>query len=89
MAKLKVIRARAVRATAMLYLLAMALAGPLSASALAESSVDLELVLAVDASGSVDQVRFDLQKQGYAAAFHNPGKPRKWLSSRFMRRSAK
>jgi hypothetical protein len=71
-AKLKVIRARAVRATAMLYLLAMALAGPLSASALAESSVDLELVLAVDASGSVDQVRFDLQKQGYAAAFHNP-----------------
>ena len=35
-------------------------------------SVDLALVLAVDASGSVDQVRFELQKQGYAAAFRHP-----------------
>ena len=33
--------------------------------------VDLQLVLAVDASGSVDQARFDLQKQGYAAAFRS------------------
>jgi Protein of unknown function (DUF1194) len=33
--------------------------------------VDLALVLAVDASGSVDQSRFDLQKEGYAAAFRN------------------
>ena len=29
-------------------------------------------MLAVDASGSVDQVRFELQKQGYAAAFRHP-----------------
>jgi uncharacterized protein DUF1194 len=29
-------------------------------------------VLAVDTSGSVNQYRFDLQKQGYAAAFRNP-----------------
>jgi hypothetical protein len=36
------------------------------------STVDLQLVLAVDASGSVNQARFDLQKQGYAAAFRNP-----------------
>jgi len=36
------------------------------------STVDLQLVLAVDASGSVNQQRFDLQKQGYAAAFRNP-----------------
>ena len=36
------------------------------------STTDLQLVLAVDASGSVNQVRFDLQKQGYAAAFRNP-----------------
>ena len=35
-------------------------------------SVDLALVLAVDASGSVDQVRFELQKQGYVAAFRHP-----------------
>lgn len=34
--------------------------------------VDLSLVLAVDASGSVDQRRFELQKQGYAAAFRSP-----------------
>jgi hypothetical protein len=33
--------------------------------------VDLNLVLAVDASGSVNQVRFDLQKQGYVSAFSN------------------
>ena len=37
------------------------------------SLVDLELVLAVDVSGSVSEDRFDLQKQGYAAAFANPG----------------
>jgi hypothetical protein len=36
------------------------------------TSVDLQLVLAVDASGSVNQQRFELQKQGYAAAFANP-----------------
>jgi hypothetical protein len=34
--------------------------------------VDLALVLAVDASGSVDQFRFELQKQGYVAAFRHP-----------------
>jgi hypothetical protein len=38
----------------------------------AETPVDLQLVLAVDASGSVNQTRFELQKQGYAAAFRNP-----------------
>jgi hypothetical protein len=34
--------------------------------------VDLQLVLAVDASGSVNQYRFELQKQGYVAAFEDP-----------------
>jgi Protein of unknown function (DUF1194) len=43
-----------------------------STSASAQTSVDLQLVLAVDASGSVNQYRFDLQKQGYADAFRNP-----------------
>ena len=33
--------------------------------------VDVALVLAVDASGSVDQTRFDLQKHGYAQAFRS------------------
>ena len=46
------------------------LAAPSSAQS--PQPVDLALVLAVDASGSVDQVRFELQKQGYAAAFRHP-----------------
>src|SRR6266576_3575803 len=46
------------------------LAGAKRAAAAIE--VDLQLVLAVDASGSVSQRRFELQKQGYAAAFRNP-----------------
>src|SRR6185312_11951099 len=33
--------------------------------------VDVALVLAVDASGSVNQTRFDLQKHGYAQAFRS------------------
>ena len=50
---------------------AVLLAGP-SAALAAEVQVDLQLVLAVDASGSVSMRRFDLQKQGYANAFRNP-----------------
>jgi hypothetical protein len=38
----------------------------------AQTIVDLQLVLAVDASGSVDQRRFELQQQGYVAAFRDP-----------------
>jgi len=57
-------------------LFAAALAGvlllALCASARAEERVDLQLVLAVDVSGSVNQVRFELQRDGYAAAFRNP-----------------
>jgi hypothetical protein len=40
--------------------------------ALAQTPVDLLLVLAVDASGSVNRERFELQKRGYAAAFRDP-----------------
>ncbi|HEY5064921.1 MAG TPA: DUF1194 domain-containing protein [Xanthobacteraceae bacterium] len=39
---------------------------------LAPGSVSVALVLAVDTSGSVSMGRFELQKQGYAAAFRNP-----------------
>ena len=35
-------------------------------------AVDLQLVLAVDCSGSVNQTRYDLQKKGYAEAFRHP-----------------
>jgi hypothetical protein len=38
----------------------------------AQPVTDVLLVLAVDASGSVNQTRFQLQMQGYAAAFRNP-----------------
>jgi hypothetical protein len=51
--------------------LALLLAGPTAARA-AEAQVDLQLVLAVDASGSVNMPRYNLQMQGYAAAFRNP-----------------
>lgn len=44
----------------------------LLAPARAQTVVDLQLVLAVDTSGSVNQTRFELQKQGYAAAFRDP-----------------
>src|SRR6201998_3048804 len=38
----------------------------------AEPDVAVALVLAVDTSGSVSMGRFELQKEGYAAAFRNP-----------------
>jgi len=37
----------------------------------AQTPVDLQLVLAVDVSGSVNAQRFELQKMGYVAAFQN------------------
>jgi hypothetical protein len=49
--------------------LLLALALPVRAPA--QTAVDLQLVLAVDASGSVDQFRFELQKRGYVAAFRH------------------
>ena len=45
---------------------------PSASQPAAQGRVDLTLVLAVDASGSVDDDRFELQKQGYAKAFLNP-----------------
>ena len=35
------------------------------------TAVDLQLILAVDVSGSVNQTRFELQKRGYVAAFRD------------------
>jgi Protein of unknown function (DUF1194) len=55
-----------------LALTVLLFAAPAAAQRETGQSVDLALVLAVDASGSVDQVRFELQKQGYAAAFRHP-----------------
>ena len=54
-------------------LLAVLLAVPLISSARGTgTTVDLQLVLAIDVSNSVTDDRFELQKQGYADAFRNP-----------------
>jgi hypothetical protein len=45
---------------------------PAPGSRPAQTDVSVAIVLAVDASGSVSNARFELQKQGYAAAFRNP-----------------
>ena len=50
---------------------AAAAPAPRPAPAPSQTAVDLNLILAVDASGSVDDDRFELQKQGYAKAFLN------------------
>jgi hypothetical protein len=52
--------------------LALAWALGSSSPAAAQTEVDLALVLAVDVSGSVNEDRFELQRQGYADAFRNP-----------------
>ena len=44
-----------------------------AAPAPAGAPVDLELVLAVDVSSSVDDHEFELQTRGLAAAFRHPG----------------
>jgi Protein of unknown function (DUF1194) len=52
---------------------AMLAAGSVSTATRADQSgVDLVLVLAVDVSGSVNQRRYELQRDGYASAFRDP-----------------
>jgi hypothetical protein len=51
---------------------ALALAGAHRVRAAEPDDVDLQLALAVDASGSVNAHRFELQKQGYVSAFRDP-----------------
>jgi hypothetical protein len=64
----KILRA----AVALAALFAAASAQAQAPPAEQKNDVALALVLAVDASGSVDNRRFELQKQGYAAAFRSP-----------------
>lgn len=51
---------------------AVLLVAAFSAVAAAELPVDLELVLAVDVSGSVDDIEANQQRQGYIEAFRDP-----------------
>ena len=65
------------RRLALLLLCALFVASaPLAKPALTQNhppgDVSVALVLAVDTSGSVSMDRFELQKEGYAAAFRNP-----------------
>lgn len=53
-------------------LLASALLAILDGRAYAQSEVDLELVLAVDVSRSMDLDELDVQREGYVAAFRHP-----------------
>ena len=53
-------------------LVACAIGTPAFAQSQDQNQVDLQLALMVDASGSVNQVRFELQKRGYVAALRNP-----------------
>jgi hypothetical protein len=64
---------RAMLGTSILrWLVATAVMLCMAAPARTQATVDLQLVLAVDTSGSVNETRFELQKQGYVAAFRNP-----------------
>src|SRR5258707_12159420 len=49
----------------------LALIAPATAQTQALPTTDILLVLAVDASGSVNQTRFELQRRGYADAFRS------------------
>jgi len=57
----------------LLLLLAGILAAAAPGAGAAERAVDLELVLAVDVSGSMDEDEHQLQRQGYVQAFRHPG----------------
>jgi hypothetical protein len=72
-------RRRGARFIAAIYLLALLGTRPAHAQApqspqppQGRTKVAVAIVLAVDTSGSVSNDRFELQKQGYAAAFRNP-----------------
>ena len=56
---------------AALLAIAWVLATVAATPAFAQAAVDLQLVLAVDVSGSVSDDRFKLQQQGYAQAFRS------------------
>src|ERR1700684_2098926 len=56
--------------TFLTLLVAAAILVPAAASA--AEDVDLLLVLAVDVSRSIDATKFQLQREGYAAALSNP-----------------
>jgi len=65
-------RPRLASFAATLMLCLCAAAGPAAAQGAPSPAVDLELVLAVDVSGSIDADEAALQRQGYVDAFRHP-----------------
>src|SRR5207237_5690849 len=66
------VTACAAAACAAVLLILLSASAPLKAPVSdTTNAVDVALVLAVDASGSVDDDRFELQKRGFAAALRN------------------
>ena len=57
---------------ALTFFIALIVAVGLYARPIAAEAVDLELVLAVDVSGSIDEVEADLQRTGYEKALIDP-----------------
>lgn len=68
--KAGVMRVRSCRTLALISLCGILIG--LRQPAQAQTEVDLKLALMVDASGSVNQYRFELQKRGYVTALRNP-----------------
>ncbi len=58
--------------TCLAFCLALWLVLPGLAPAAAEEKVDVELVLAADGSGSIDDIEFALQRKGFARAISHP-----------------
>jgi len=54
------------------FLLMLGMFSTLPASSVAAEAVDLELILAVDVSGSIDEEEARLQRDGYVQAFRHP-----------------
>jgi hypothetical protein len=54
------------------FLAGLLFGNQLGLPAQAQTNVDLQLALAIDTTASVSPGRFELQKQGYAAAFRHP-----------------
>jgi hypothetical protein len=67
-----VVRTAACLAAALFLALALPRAGNTAGAPKDPNAVDVTLVLAIDASGSVEDDRFELQKQGFGRAFRNP-----------------
>jgi hypothetical protein len=61
-----------VRTVRTLLLLILAVAAAIPTAATAAEKVDLLLVLAADVSRSIDNAKFQLQREGYAAAVSDP-----------------